>query len=183
MRNWLRAGVGAIATIVGLSFAGTAFAAVNPALTVAAKSGSSPVVTINGAVDPANDPLARVQIYLPTGFDVSSPSGGSSVGTATLRGIAKKIDPSTEQMYRGSITAISPTDASVAYENTNCDPTTHAAAWMMRLNGPAGKVDVPVFVNKTTGSETQFGAYKLVVCMLSPDLPIPQLPDRSADTA
>src|SRR6266496_1109161 len=119
MITWLRAGVVAGATMIGLTLAGPALAAVAPTLAVTAKTGAAQNVTINGSVESTSDPIARIQIYLPTGFDVNAPAGGTTVGSATMRGIAKEIDRSSEQTYRGSIVAISPTDPAVAYENTN----------------------------------------------------------------
>ena len=40
---------------------------------------------------------------------------------------------------------------------------------MVQTTNNESAVNFPIFVDKTTGSEAQFGGYKLVACMRSPD--------------
>jgi hypothetical protein len=164
----LRLGLAAATGVLALVFAGSAFAAVSPKLTV---SVGGPTVSIKTAVqNPSDDAIAKLEIYVPNGFGLKAPVGGTVLGTVTGQALVKDIDPGTEHAYTGDVVAISPTDPAVAYENASCDNTSHAAAWMVRTRTDEGTMNLPIFVDKTSASEAQLGGYKLVVCMRSPDL-------------
>jgi hypothetical protein len=166
--NTLRLGLTVAVLALGLVYSGSALAAFTPKLTVSA---GGPTVSIKAAEqNPSDDAIAKLEIYVPTGFALKSPVGGTVVGSVSGQALVKDIDPAAEKSYTGDVVAISPTDPAVAYENANCDNTTHAAAWMMRTRTDEATMNVPIFVDKTAASETQFGAYKLVVCMRAPDL-------------
>jgi hypothetical protein len=164
----LRLGLILAVGVVGLVYSGSAFAAFSPKLTVSA---GGPTVSIKAAEqNPADDAIAKLEIYVPNGFALKSPVGGTVVGSVSGQALVKDIDPAAEHGYSGDVVAISPSDPAVAYENANCDNTSHAAAWMMRTRTDEATMNVPIFVDKTAASETQFGAYKLVLCMRAPDL-------------
>jgi len=183
MKHVLRLGVTAAAGATALAFSSSAFAtAVSPTLRV---SVGGPTLTIN-ALDQATlsgDPLAKLQIYIPAGFGLKMPAGGAVVGTATSRALVKDIDPGLEQSLSGDVTSISPTDPSIAYENANCDTSTHMGALLVRFTGQQPQIsqtiNVPIFIDATSGTETQFGAMKLVVCTRTPDLTV-GIPNRAA---
>jgi hypothetical protein len=176
MKFVLRMGVTAAAGAIALGLASSAFAAaVSPKLTVSA---GGPTLTIN-ALDQATvsgDPLARLQIFMPAGFALKLPSVGTVFGTATTRALVKDIDPGLEQNLSGDVIAISPTDPAIAYEAANCDSGPHMGAMLVRFTGQQPQINqtinVPIFIDATSGSETQFGASKLVACMKSPDLTV-----------
>jgi len=172
----LRLGLIVAVGVIGLVYSGSALAAFTPKLTVSA---GGPTVSIKAAEqNPADDAIAKLEIYVPTGFALKSPVGGTVVGSVSGQALVKDIDPAAEHGYTGDVVAISPTDPAVAYENANCDNTSHAAAWMMRTRTDEATMNVPIFVDKTSASEAQFGAYKLVICMRAPDLG-PSAPNRS----
>jgi hypothetical protein len=174
--NTLRLGLTVAAVALGLVYSGSALAAFSPKLTVSA---GGPTVSIKTAEqNPSDDAIAKLEIYVPAGFALKSPVGGTVVGSVSGQALVKDIDLAAEKSYTGDVVAISPTDQAVAYENANCDNTSHAAAWMMRTRTDEATVNVPIFVDKTSASEAQFGAYKLVVCMRAPDL-VPSAPNRS----
>ena len=164
---------GAAATaLLAVVFAGPASAAILPKRAVTTtNSGGANVIISGGVSNPAEDPFHRIQIFVPTGFALNAPVGGTTVGSATGRVLVKDVDASQEQNFTGKLVAIGTNDPAVAWENANCDKTTHAAAWMMSMTMNDGAASIPIFVDKTTGSEAAFGPYKLVVCMRSPDLP------------
>jgi hypothetical protein len=173
----LRLGLAATTGVLALAFAGPAFAAVTPKLTVSA---GGPTLSIKTAEqNPSDDAIAKLEIYVPKGFGLKAPAVGTVLGSVGGQALVKDVDPAAEQTYTGDVVAISPADASVAYENASCDNGTHAAAWLMRARTADTSVNVPIFVDSTSGSETQFGAYKLVACMRAPDL-APGAANRSA---
>jgi hypothetical protein len=161
---------GAVA-VVALISAGPAAAAISPTLAVTTtNSGGANVIIAAGVSNPSEDPFAKIQIYVPTGFELNAPVGGTTVGSVSGKAVVKDIDPSQEASFTGKVVAIGATDPAVAFENANCDNTAHAAAWMMQLSSSEGQVNIPIFVDKTAGTEARFGSYKLVVCLRSPDL-------------
>ena len=101
------------------------------------------------------------------GSGSNSPAGGVSVGTATARAVLHDVDAASEQPLKGSVIAIGPTDASVAFEGSSCDPNQHLAAWMVQLSGAKGvSLSFPVFVD----GSSSFGPYVLVACFRPADL-------------
>jgi hypothetical protein len=182
MKTVLRLGVTAAAGALALALSSSAFAAaISPKLIVSA---GGPTLTINTSdmSSVSGDPVAKIQTYVPTGFGLKSPAVGTTLGTAKSRALVKDIDPSLETILSGDVVAISSTDPAVAYESANCDNGPHQAVWMVRLTGQQPQIsqpiNVPIFVDATSGTETQFGAYKLVACMRSPD-PLPGTANRS----
>ena len=166
-----------------LALAGPSFGAVTPRLVVAAVDDvSGQTLTIDASKQRADDPLARIQLFVPTGFELNSPAPGRSVGTATARVVLRDSDPTHEQPMAGSVTAISPTDARIAYEGSTCDTSQHLAAWLVQLRGGKGTLAFPVYVDASSGDSTAWGPYVLVACLRSPDLAASD-PNRSAGGA
>jgi len=163
------AGVTALAV---LTLAAPAGAAISPKFTVTpVTSGGANLIISAGSSNPSEDAFAKVQIFMPTGYALKSPVGGATVGTVSAHATAKDIDPTQETNWSGKIVAIGLTDPAIAYENQNCDNTTHSAAWSVQLLGSSsGQVSFPIFIDKTSGSEAAFGPYKLTMCLRSPDL-------------
>jgi hypothetical protein len=169
-----------ISSLAALALSAPADAAVSPKLAITpTNSGGANLIVSGGVTNPAEDAFQKIQIYVPTGFGLNAPVGGTTVGTASGHALIKDVDATQEQNFSGKITAISPTDPAVAYENSSCDNTTHAAAWSVQITAnDTSPVSIPIFVDKTTGSETAFGQFKLVMCLRSPDLPSSD-PNRS----
>jgi hypothetical protein len=169
-----------ISSLAALALSAPAGAAVSPKLAITpTNSGGANLIVSGGVTNPAEDAFQKIQIYVPTGFGLNAPVGGTTVGTASGHLLVKDVDATQEQSFSAKITAISPTDPAVAYENASCDNTTHAAAWSMQLTAnDTSPVNIPIFVDRTTGSETAFGSLKLVMCLRSPDLPASD-PNRS----
>jgi hypothetical protein len=164
----LRLGLAVVTGALALVFAGSAFGAVTPKLTV---SVGGPTVSIKTSdQNPSDDAIAKLEIYVPSGFGLKAPVGGTVVGTVSGQALVKDIDPATEHAFTGDVVAIETTDPATAYENASCDNTTHAAAWLVRMRTDEATTNLPIFVDKTSASEAQFGSYKLVFCMRPPDL-------------
>jgi hypothetical protein len=170
MKRLVRLVMGTVVGVTALGMAAPAVAAISPRLSVTTtNAGGANVIISGGVTNSAEDPFAKIQIYMPTGFGLNAPAGGATVGTVSGRALTG-TDRTQEQSFTGKIVAIAPTDPAVAYENANCDSVAHAAAWMMQLTATDGVANIPIFVDRTGGSETRFGPYKLVICLRSPDL-------------
>ena len=170
MTRWIRAGVVAATGALALAFAGAALSAVNPKLVVGTSTQAGNTRTsIEARVASSDDAVGRIQIYVPSGFKLDSPAGGVESGTVSATAQSKQIGPGTEIPFKmtGKLIAIPVNDPAIAYESANCDggPATR------RLEGQAPGGDdswtFVVFVDGTTGSEAQFGPYKLVACFKS----------------
>ena len=129
----------AFGVLLFLLSAGISAGALTPKLVVSSvQTAKSQTLTITASKPMADDAVGRVQFYVPTGYPLNSPAGGVSVGTATAQAVLRDVDPAHEQGLKGSIIAIGPSDASVAYEASTCDGNTHLAAWMVQLTGAKG---------------------------------------------
>jgi hypothetical protein len=166
--RWLLVG---LVVASALALTGPSFGAVTPRLVVSAVADvSGQTLTINASKQKADDPLARIQFFVPTGFALNSPAPGRSVGTATARVILRDSDPTHEQPMAGTVTAIAPTDSRIAYEGSTCDASQHLAAWLVQLKSSKATVAFPVYVDASSGDSTAWGPYVLVACFRSPDL-------------
>ena len=170
MTRSIRAVVVLTAGALALTYAGSAFSALNPKLLISTtmQPGNSKT-TIDARVGTADDAVARMQVFVPAGFKLDSPAGGVDVGTVTATAQSKQIGPGTEMPFKmvGKLTAIPVNDPAVSFEHANCDPVTHAGAWMARVQGGGDSWSFVVFVDATSGAEAQLGPYKLVACFKS----------------
>jgi len=167
-----RIGIAVAGAAAALLAAGPASAAISPKLAVTTtNSGGANMIVSAGVSNPAEDAFAKVQIYVPNGFGLKAPVGGTTVGTAGGHALVKDVDASVEQNYDGKIVAVATNDPAFAWENANCDNAPHAAAWSMQVIANDGSATIPIFVDRTSGAEAQLGQYKLVICLRSPDLP------------
>jgi hypothetical protein len=123
-------------------------------------------VTVESHVGATDDPIARMQLYVPTGFGLKAPAGGTQVGTASSTALWTQRDPNAPAPVKmaGTIKAIATTDPQISWEAANCAPGAHQAAWLVHVQGGDDAWDFPIFVDVTTGGETQFGPLKLTAC-------------------
>jgi len=148
-----------------LLLAGSAFAAIVPRLTVTTTRGTN-LLNVDAQVGTSDDTIARIQLYMPEGFALRAPVGGQSVGTANAQALYTQLGPNEQIPIKmaGTVTAIAPSDPAVSWEAANCDPGSHLAAWLVKLQGGDDSWTFPIFVDQTTGTETQFGTTRLVAC-------------------
>jgi hypothetical protein len=171
-RKLMRAAIVGLAASLALVYASSAISAVNPKLTVTSNNQLGTNVAISAVdLNPADDAIGKLQIFVPTGFTFKAPT--ATVGTAVVTAIWTDRDPGTSILMTGGIGAISPSAASLAPAQATCDTGSHLAAWMVQVRGSDDAYSFPVFVDQTAGTETQYGAYKLVACFLSPAAGIP----------
>lgn len=166
--------------VAALILAGPSLGAVTPHLVVTASpaAGGIQTLSISASTQKSDDQVGRIQLFVPTGFTLNSPPAGTQVGRVTARVVLGDLNPAAEKSSSGSVLAISPTDPAVAYEDTNCDPSQHLAAWIARLGTGKTVLSVPIFVDATSDTAASFGPYVLVVCFRPADLPATD-PNRS----
>ena len=143
-----------LAGVATLIVSAPAGAAISPKLAITpTTSGGANLIISGGSSNPAEDAFQKIQIYVPTGFGLNAPVGGASVGTMTGHGLVKDVDATQEQGFTGTITATGIADPAFAYENANCDATTHAAVWNMQVRAnDTSPVTIPIFVDRTSGT-------------------------------
>jgi hypothetical protein len=136
--------------------------------------------TIRVAVPQATDPIAATQIYLPGGYglNVSQPAD-TSIGTVDATAYSR--DAGLTLPLSGTVATANP--ANYATASTVCAGTpTSKAVWILTLSIATTTLNVPLYVNPTTGGETALGAYKLSICLPPPDVPVGD-PARAAQGA
>jgi hypothetical protein len=168
VRRMWRLAVPAIAAVALLACTGGAFA--RPQLlvtgpTATAASGTTVLEVKGAAVDAA---WAQLTTYVPSGYTINlGQPVGTRIGSVSAR--AQLLASGATAGATGVVLVADRNDAAVQQAATQCTRSaTHAGAWLMRLTLPAQTLDVPVYVDPTTGSEAGFGSAKLVLCLPQP---------------
>jgi hypothetical protein len=157
----------ALVTAGALATAGSAWASYAPKLTIgggAATQGGSVTVTVATAA--ADDPTARVQIFIPRNWEVTT---GQTIGTrlGAVAGTASAADLAGAVLrLQGDLLVTAPNPLLQSQCGVNA-----VATWSMHLSGAGQTIDIPMFLATTQGSEVTIGPYKLVVCLPPPDVP------------
>jgi hypothetical protein len=157
----------AVAAFATLAFASSAFASFAPKLVVSSLDVGGPtrigVVTSN-----ADDPTAKVTIYVPTGFGVATPAPNTKLGDVTATAAAADLGGAVLPLT-GELDAIAATaTTTAAAQQCGVTPT---QTWDLHLTAAGQTLDIPMFVVTTVGSEAAMGPAKLVVCLPPPDVP------------
>jgi hypothetical protein len=156
-------------TIVPSAFADTQELLVTPFSTVA---GGKADTDIDVFSPETAAPAAKIAVYVPGAVDVSG-AVGSKVGDAEATLLAKQLGgakiPAT-----GTITVDDPAKYAADPVAAACDANPHAAVWVLSLAASGQALQVPIFVDHTTGADAVMGAYVLVACLRSPDVPAEQ---------
>jgi hypothetical protein len=170
MRHVLRLGVAAVAGVLALAFAGGALAALNPKFIVVSPPNTNQGATsITASVDPGGDPVAKVTMYAPLGYQLNAPDPGAKVGDVKATVQAADLGGSVLPL-KGQIMATGATDPAVAQASASCDNADHAAVWTMQLAGDGQQLAIPMFVDQTTGAEAKLSVFKIVMCLPPPDV-------------
>jgi hypothetical protein len=183
MTKGIRVAVAAGAAGAMLAFAGGAFAANTGSIAVwhtPMVLGGSTSTTIHITVPQATDPIAAINIYLPTGYTVNlSQAAGSTIGSVDATAFSH--DANLTLPLTGSVTTDAP--ANHTADSTACARTpASAAVWILNLSVAGQTIALPLYVNPTAGPEQALGAYKLSICLPPPDVPV-GTPGRSAQGA
>jgi hypothetical protein len=159
------------AAAASLALAGNALAK-TPQLIVsgAQATGASATTTVQvkeATTDAA--PLA-ISIYMPRGYALNlSHAAGTQIGTARskIQLLGSSVDFVIDAS--GSVLVADKSLPALQTSATQCtgDPT-HAAIWLLHMIAPGQTLDVPVYVDTTTGNEAGFSSAKLVLCLPNP---------------
>jgi len=119
-------------------------------------------------------PTAKVSIYVPIGFNLNlSGAVGSKIGDATGDVLAKQLGGAKLQMD-GTITVDDPAKYATDTTAQACDANAHAAVWLLTLTASGQSIGIPIFVDRTTGTDAALGGFVLQACLGSPDVPTDQ---------
>jgi hypothetical protein len=162
----------ACAGAVGLVMASGALAAFVPSIAI---RHAPPTLNSNGAtsirvsVPRDDDPLFRAVIYVPTGYTaILNQAAGTQIGTVAAQVQVREPIAGAVLPLAGTITTAAPAD----HAANQCAPGVHGAVWILSLPAPSGPpLSVPIYVDQTIGNETALGAYRLTVCLPSPNIP------------
>jgi hypothetical protein len=169
MRKSTRLALFACAVFSTLAFSSSAFASYAPKLVVASltpQAASAAPVRIGAVVANADDPTARVQIYVPAGYQIGSPAAGTTIGNVTATAAAADLG--------GAILPLTGTLQAVAANPTGAAQCGVAAAqyWNLQLTAAGQTLNIPLYVVTASAAETAAGYQaKLVVCLPPPDVP------------
>lgn len=98
--------------------------------------------------------FAQFTIFVPSGFDLGL---SRTIGTKVGNLIAWEAAGSA---HLGAITVDDP----AKHTADSCAPGTHLGVWLL---APAGMSPLPAYIDKTAGTETALGGYKIVICVPS----------------
>lgn len=157
----------ALVTAGALATAGSAWASYSPKLTIgggAATQGGSVTVSVGTAA--ADDATARIQIFIPRNWEVTTGQAiGTKLGAVTGTASAADLAGAVLQL-EGDLLVTAPNPVLQNQCGVNA-----VATWDMHLSAAGQTIDIPMFVATTQGSEVTIGPYKLVVCLPPPDVP------------
>jgi hypothetical protein len=164
-----RAALAAAAAVGASAFAGSALAANTGTISVS-QAGSA--TTIRVSIPKETDPIARVTIFVPSGYGVTlGQAPGTAIG-AIPQAEAFSYDDNLTLPLSGTVVVADPADATVAAEAQACVGTTApAAAWNLNLALSGLSLAVPMFVTPTAGAAQALGSYALTACLPPPDVP------------
>src|SRR3954469_18231155 len=171
MTKSIRVALLACAAVATLAFASSALAAyTSPKLVVASltpqAAGSGGPVRVGVTVENADDPTARVQILIPTGYQIGTPGPGTKLGDVTATAAAADLGGAILPLT-GELQAVAPNTTGAA----QCGVAA-SQYWNLHLTAAGQTLDIPLYVVAANANETAAGYQaKLVVCLPPPDVP------------
>ena len=160
MKTILRLAVLAFAGTAALALAGNALATQKLSVTQSATA-----LTIKVSQAQTDRQPAKITIYVPSGYTLNaSAAPGTTIGTTSGNIFARDLNISLP--LTGNVI--------VAPPSTNapgCSTGTHLAVWLLDLQVAGNRIQLPVHVDATSGTETALGSHKLVVCLGPDDVP------------
>ena len=170
MRILLRLLVLGCAGATSLALAGNAVAKTQLLVSGATDIGASAttIVEVKGATEDAAS--AQVSIYVPSGYTANlSQAATTQIGTVSARAQLLEINADAVLDVTGTILVADRNDPSLGSGAMQCTGTpTHAAIWLLRLVVSGQTVNVPVYVDPTSGAEATFSSAKFVLCLPQP---------------
>jgi len=175
MTTRIRAVLAAAAALATLVVAGTALAANTGSVTVwhtpqALANSSS--TTVHVSVPQSTDPIAATNIYVPTGYTVTTnQAAGTSIGSVDATAFSR--DANLVLPLSGTVVTADPSAAANKQGSAGCAGVAQSqAVWIMNLSVAGNTLAVPVYINATAGAEAGLGATKVTICLPPPDVPV-----------
>src|SRR6478672_9473187 len=171
MRKSIRAALFACAALSTLALASSALAAyTSPKLVVGSltpqAAGSGGPVRVGVTVANTDDPTAKVQIYIPTGYQLGTPAAGTKIGDVTATAAAADLGGAILPLT-GELQAVAPNPTGAA----QCGVAA-SQYWNLALTAAGQTLNIPMYVVPASAGEQTLGYQaKLVVCLPPPDIP------------
>jgi len=145
-------------------------------LAVAGLASATPRLIISGTTvqvleDKTDAAPLRITIFVPTGYTATlGQAAGSQIGTVHADLQALAISPDAIISADGAVlVAPDPNAATLQAAATQCTgTTTHAATWLLHVTVSGTTLDVPVWVDPTTGATTALGVATMNLCLPDP---------------
>jgi hypothetical protein len=171
MRRFTRLTVLACAAALALAVVALAAASYTPSMGIfqaTYKPGGAGAVTVVVAQEKADDPTARIVIYVAPGYtETLNQAPGTTIGSVIAGVQILDLSPNRIEL-NGAVK----TDAPANYVANPCSPGLHEAVWTLNAALPGQPPNpIPVYVDHTTGAEAAFSSAKLTVCFRDPTLP------------
>jgi hypothetical protein len=159
--------------VVALALAGNALA--TQRLSV---SQSATGLTIKVSQDVTDPQPAKIQVYVPAGYTLGTvPAAGTKVGTTTGNVIARDAG-NISLPLTGDVLVEDP----AKHAKDVCSPGNNAAVLDLQLSVAGQTINLPVYINPTSGAEAGLGGLKMAICLGSVDTPL-NTPGRSPQGA
>src|SRR5579871_2888303 len=145
----------AFTAFAALAFAGTALASFAPKIVVT--SNNDYTLSAGVVISNADDPTAKVTIYIPSQYSVATAAPGK-LGDVTATASAVDLGGAVLPLT-GELDSITPTPASTTAAQ-QCG-VTPAQTWNLHLTAAGQAIDIPMFV---VASQVPGYPWSLVVC-------------------
>lgn len=164
-----------LAATVSLALASSAMAAFTPTMSVSAKparAGASGLTSIRVTVPRDDDALARIQMFVPSGYTATFGQAiGSEVGSVTAQVQVREPIAGAVLPITGTIQVADPAAVTAAVTQCTGSPT-HAALWVLVLSASGQELRVPVAVDAAAGPVAAFASYLITICLPNPNIPV-----------
>lgn len=172
MTRSIRLTVLACAAALALSMAAAAAGSYRPSMGIfhaTYKPGGAGALAVVVAQERADDPTARIVIYVAPGYTVTlGQAAGSTIGNVVAEVQVLDLGSTKPVTLKGPVQVDNP----ASHVADACAPGMHAAVWTLNAAVPGQPANpIPVYVDHTAGAEAALGPAKLTVCFRNPTLP------------
>ncbi len=144
-------------------------------LTVAGLASATPRLIVTGTTiqvleEKSDAAPLKITIFVPSGYTATlAQTAGSQIGTVHADLQALQISPDAIIQADGTVLAADPATPALQASATQCTGTaSHAGIWLLHVTVSGQTIDVPEYVDPTTGTETALGAAKIQLCLSDP---------------
>jgi hypothetical protein len=157
----------ALACASSAALALSANALATPRLIISGGStpGVAAATTVQVTEDKTDAAPLKITIYQATGYTATlGQPAGTQIGTVHADLQALAISPDAIIQADGTVLTANP----ATYTSNTCAPGNHAAVWLLHVTVSGQTIDVPVYLDPTTGAEAALGSAKLQLCLSDP---------------